>query len=36
VSEGGHVVMLEHPEIVTDAIAELVGRVRPAAEERSA
>ncbi|MFB9836944.1 alpha/beta fold hydrolase [Actinoallomurus acaciae] len=36
VTEGGHVVMLEHPEVVTDAIAELVGRVRPAAEERSA
>jgi pimeloyl-ACP methyl ester carboxylesterase len=36
VTEGGHVVMLEHPEIVTDAIAELIDRVRPVAEERSA
>jgi pimeloyl-ACP methyl ester carboxylesterase len=36
VSDGGHVVMLEHPGIVTDAITDLVERVRPAAEERSA
>jgi pimeloyl-ACP methyl ester carboxylesterase len=36
VADGGHVVMLEHPEAVTDAIAELIDRVRPAAEERSA
>ncbi|MGI5233283.1 alpha/beta fold hydrolase [Actinoallomurus sp. CA-142502] len=36
VAEGGHVLMLEHPEAVTDAIAELIGRVRPVAEERSA
>jgi pimeloyl-ACP methyl ester carboxylesterase len=33
---GGHVVMLEHPKIVTDAIAGLVERARPLAEERSA
>jgi pimeloyl-ACP methyl ester carboxylesterase len=36
VAQGGHVVMLEHPEAVTDAIAGLVDRVRPLAEERSA
>ncbi len=36
VAEGGHVVMLEHPEVVTGAIAGLVERVRPVAEERSA
>jgi pimeloyl-ACP methyl ester carboxylesterase len=33
---GGHVVMLEHPQVVTDAIAGLVERARPLAEERSA
>jgi len=32
----GHVVMLEHPHVVTDAIAGLVERARPLAEERSA
>jgi pimeloyl-ACP methyl ester carboxylesterase len=36
VPEGGHVLMLEHPGIVTDAIAGLAERVRPQAEERSA
>jgi pimeloyl-ACP methyl ester carboxylesterase len=36
VPEGGHVLMLEHPGIVTDAVADLVERVRPQAEERSA
>jgi pimeloyl-ACP methyl ester carboxylesterase len=36
VTEGGHVVMLEHPEIVTDALADLVDRARPAAQERTA
>jgi pimeloyl-ACP methyl ester carboxylesterase len=36
VAEGGHVVMLEHPGIVTDALAGLIERVRPVAEERSA
>jgi pimeloyl-ACP methyl ester carboxylesterase len=35
-ADGGHVVMLEHPRAVTDAIAGLVERVRPVAEERSA
>jgi pimeloyl-ACP methyl ester carboxylesterase len=33
---GGHVVMLEHPQVVTEAIAGLVERARPLAEERSA
>jgi hypothetical protein len=28
--------MLEHPEIVTDALGDLVERVRPLAEEQSA
>jgi pimeloyl-ACP methyl ester carboxylesterase len=36
VSDGGHVLMLEHPEIVTDALAELIERARPQREERSA
>jgi pimeloyl-ACP methyl ester carboxylesterase len=36
VAEGGHVVMLEHPGIVTRALADLIDRVRPVAEERSA
>jgi pimeloyl-ACP methyl ester carboxylesterase len=36
VSDGGHVVMLEHPDAVTDALAGLIERVRPVAEERSA
>jgi pimeloyl-ACP methyl ester carboxylesterase len=36
VTDGGHVVMLEHPQIVTDAIASLVERARPFAAERSA
>jgi pimeloyl-ACP methyl ester carboxylesterase len=36
VTDGGHVLMLEHPGIVTDALAELIGRARPVAEERSA
>ncbi|MCW2946976.1 MAG: alpha/beta hydrolase fold protein [Actinoallomurus sp.] len=36
VAEGGHVVMLEHPGIVTEALAELIGRARPMAGERSA
>jgi pimeloyl-ACP methyl ester carboxylesterase len=36
VSDGGHVVMLEHPAAVTDALAGLIERVRPVAEERSA
>lgn len=36
VADGGHVVMLEHPEAVTDALGGLVERVRPLAEERSA
>ncbi|MGH3373574.1 MAG: alpha/beta fold hydrolase [Actinoallomurus sp.] len=36
VADSGHVVMLEHPEAVTDALAGLVERVRPLAEERSA
>jgi pimeloyl-ACP methyl ester carboxylesterase len=36
VADGGHVVMLEHPEIVTDALGDLVERVRPVAQERSA
>jgi hypothetical protein len=30
------VLMLEHPGIVTDAIADLAERIRPQAEERSA
>jgi pimeloyl-ACP methyl ester carboxylesterase len=33
---GGHVVMLERPQVVTDAIAGLVERVHPLTEERSA
>jgi pimeloyl-ACP methyl ester carboxylesterase len=36
IADGGHVVMLEHPGLVTDAIAGLVERARPFAEERSA
>ncbi len=36
VPEGGHVVMMEHPDIVTAAIAGLADRVLPMAEERSA
>lgn len=36
VDEGGHVVMLEHPVPVTEALARLIDRVRPAAAERTA
>jgi pimeloyl-ACP methyl ester carboxylesterase len=36
IADGGHVVMLEHPGLVTDALASLVDRARPFAEERSA
>ena len=36
VADGGHVVMLEHPVTVTEALARLIDRVRPAAEQRSA
>jgi pimeloyl-ACP methyl ester carboxylesterase len=36
IADGGHVVMLEHPGLVTDALAGLVDRVRPLTEERSA
>lgn len=36
VAEAGHVVMLEHPQIVTEACIGLVERARPSAEERSA
>lgn len=34
--EGGHVVMLERPDAVTDALEGLIDRVRPVAQERSA
>jgi pimeloyl-ACP methyl ester carboxylesterase len=37
VAEAGHVTMLEHPEIVTQALVRLIDRVRPVEkEERSA
>jgi len=36
IADGGHVVMLEHPGLITDALAGLVDRVRPIAEERTA
>ncbi len=36
VADGGHVVMLEHPVTVTEALVRLIDRIRPAAVERSA
>ena len=36
IAEGGHVLMMEHPDAVTAALAALIDRVLPMAEERSA
>jgi pimeloyl-ACP methyl ester carboxylesterase len=36
VPDGGHVVMLEHPVILTEALSRLIDRARPAAEEQTA
>jgi pimeloyl-ACP methyl ester carboxylesterase len=36
IAGGGHVVILEHPGVVTEALAELIERVLPLARERTA
>jgi pimeloyl-ACP methyl ester carboxylesterase len=36
IADGGHVVILEHPGVITEALAELIDRALPLAGERSA
>jgi pimeloyl-ACP methyl ester carboxylesterase len=36
IADGGHVVILEHPGAITEALAELIERAQPLAGERSA
>jgi pimeloyl-ACP methyl ester carboxylesterase len=36
IADGGHVVILEHPGVITEALAELIERALPSAGERSA